>query len=190
MLTIGTGIGGGLILNGEIYRGATGAGAELGHIVIDVDGPPCQGNCPNHGCVETLASGTALGREGRAAAEREPDSALGRLLAEGETIDGKAVTEAALAGDATAIGVFDLIGSRLGVALTSFANIFEPDVIVIGGGVIAAGDLLLEPAREELARPRAAADERDAGPRRRARRRRRHDRRRGDGPDRARAGQG
>ncbi len=78
MLTIGTGIGGGLILGGEIYRGSTGAGAELGHTVIEADGPPCQGNCPGHGCVETLASGTALGREGRAAAEREPDSALGR----------------------------------------------------------------------------------------------------------------
>ena len=72
MLTIGTGIGGGLILGGQIYRGATGAGAELGHIVIQADGPPCQGNCPNHGCVEALASGTALGREGRAAAESPP----------------------------------------------------------------------------------------------------------------------
>jgi glucokinase len=151
MLTIGTGIGGGLVLNGEVYRGATGAGAELGHTVIEIDGPPCQGNCPGRGCVETLASGTALGREGRAAAEREPDSALGAMLAAGETIDGKAVTEVALAGDATARGVFDLVGSRLGVALASFANIFEPEVFVIGGGVIAAGDLLLDPARRELA---------------------------------------
>ena len=151
MLTIGTGIGGGLILGGEVYRGATGAGAELGHTVIEIDGPACQGNCPGRGCVETFASGTALGREGRAAAEREPGSVLGAMLAEGEEIDGKAVTEAALSGDATARGVFDLIGSRLGVALTSFANIFEPEVFVVGGGVIAAGDLLLEPARRELA---------------------------------------
>jgi glucokinase len=150
MLTIGTGIGGGLILGGEIYRGATGMGAELGHTVIEADGPPCQGNCPGRGCVETLASGTALGREGLTAAEREPDSALGAMLANGEEIDGKAVTEAAISGDATARAVFDLIGSRLGVALTSFANIFEPEVFVIGGGVIAAGDLLLEPARREL----------------------------------------
>jgi glucokinase len=150
MLTIGTGIGGGLILGGEIFRGATGAGAELGHVVIQVDGPPCQGNCPNHGCVESLASGTALGREGHAAAESAPDSALGKVLAEGKEVDGLVVTEAALAGDATAIGVFDLIGSRLGVACSSFANIFEPEVIVIGGGVIAAGDLLLDPARKEV----------------------------------------
>jgi glucokinase len=150
MLTIGTGIGGGLILGGEIYRGATGAGAELGHMAIQMDGPGCQGNCPSRGCVETFASGTALGREGRAAAESEPGSALGKLLAAGEEVDGKAVTVAAQAGDETAIGVFDLVGRRLGVALASFANIFEPEVIVIGGGVIAAGDLLLEPARAEL----------------------------------------
>jgi glucokinase len=150
MLTVGTGIGGGLILDGEVYRGATGAGAELGHTVIQADGPPCQGNCPNHGCVEALASGTALGREGRAIAESAPDSALGRLLAAGEEVDGKAVTEAALAGDATAIGVFELIGGRLGVACTSFANIFQPDAIVVGGGVMAAGDLLLDPARREV----------------------------------------
>ncbi len=150
MLTIGTGIGGGLILGGEVYRGSTGAGAELGHTVIEVDGPPCQGNCPGRGCVETLASGTAIGREGRAAAEREPASELGRMLAAGETIDGKAVTEVALGGDAAARGVFDLVGSRLGAALTSFANIFEPEVFVIGGGAIAAGDLLLDPARRTL----------------------------------------
>jgi glucokinase len=150
MLTVGTGIGGGLILGGEIYRGSTGAGAELGHVVIQVDGPPCQGNCPNHGCVESLASGTALGREGRAAAESSPDSALGKALAEGEEVDGRVVTEAALAGDTTAIEVFELIGGRLGVACSSFANIFQPNAIVVGGGVIAAGDLLLEPARREV----------------------------------------
>jgi glucokinase len=151
MLTIGTGIGGGLILGGEIYRGSSGAGAELGHVAIQMDGPGCQGNCPNRGCVEALASGTALGREALAAAESKPDSALGRLLAEGKSVDGRAATIAAQQGDEAAIEVFELIGSRLGVALASFANIFEPEVIVIGGGVIAAGDLLLDPARRELA---------------------------------------
>ncbi|HEY2717310.1 MAG TPA: ROK family protein [Solirubrobacterales bacterium] len=150
MLTVGTGIGGGLILGGELYRGSTGAGAELGHVVIQADGPPCQGNCPNHGCVESLASGTALGREGKAAAESSPDSALGKLLAEGGTVDGTAVTEAALSGDETAISVFELIGSRLGVACASLANIFQPNAIVVGGGVIRAGDLLLDPARREV----------------------------------------
>jgi len=150
MITVGTGIGGGLIVDGELFRGSSGAGAELGHVVIEADGPRCQGNCPGRGCVEALASGTALGREGRAAAEREPSSAIGRMLAAGEGVDGAAVTEAALAGDATSIAVFELIGSRLGVAFASFANIFDPDVIVVGGGVMAAGDLLLEPARREL----------------------------------------
>ncbi len=150
MLTIGTGIGGGLILGGEIYRGSTGAGAELGHMAIQMDGPGCQGNCPNRGCVEAFASGTALGREGLAAAGSNPDSALGKLLAAGEEVDGRAVTVAAQNGDETAIEVFELVGGRLGVALASYANIFEPEVIVIGGGVIAAGDLLLDPARREL----------------------------------------
>jgi glucokinase len=150
MLTVGTGIGGGLVLNGEIYRGSTGAGAELGHVVIQADGPPCQGNCPNHGCVEALASGTALGREGRAAAESSSDSALGKRLAEEGEVDGRAVTECALADDEVAIGVFELIGSRLGVACSSLANIFQPNAIVVGGGVIAAGNLLLEPARREV----------------------------------------
>jgi glucokinase len=150
MLTIGTGIGGGLVLGGELYRGSTGAGAELGHVVIDYAGPPCQGNCPNRGCVEVLASGTALGREGRIAAEAHPGSALGKALARGEAIDGRLVTEAAIAGDGIAVELVATIGRRLGVALSSLANVFDPDLIVIGGGASAAGDLLLEPAREQL----------------------------------------
>jgi glucokinase len=150
LLTIGTGIGGGLVLGGELYRGSTGAGAELGHVVIDQAGPPCQGNCPNRGCVEVLASGTALGREGRIAAEAHPGSVLGRTLARGEEVTGRLVTEVAIAGDGIAVEVIATIGRRLGVALSSLANIFEPEVIVIGGGVSAAGDLLLEPAREQL----------------------------------------
>ena len=150
MIALGTGIGGGMILGGKVYRGTHGAGAELGHMVVDIDGPPCQGNCPNHGCIEAVASGTALGREGRAAAERAPESALGRVLAEQGEVTGEAVTDAALAGDEAAREVVALIGRRLGVAFSSLANIFEPEVIVVGGGVIAAGELLLEPAREEL----------------------------------------
>lgn len=150
MITLGTGIGGGLVLGGELYRGSNGAGAELGHTVIDLDGPRCQGNCPNRGCIEAVASGTALAREGREAAERAPGSALGRALAEGEEITGEAVTEAALDGDQTAREVLALLGRRLGAAFSSFANTFDPDVIVVGGGVAAAGDLLLDPAREEL----------------------------------------
>jgi glucokinase len=149
MLTVGTGIGGGLILDGEVYRGSSGAAAELGHIVIIEDGLPCQGNCPNHGCVETYASGTALAREGKAAAEREPDSVLGKALAEGPIL-GRTVTELALSGDELATEVVTEAGRHLGAALCSLANIFDPDVFVIGGGVSAVGDLLLDPAREEL----------------------------------------
>ena len=149
MLTVGTGIGGGLVLGGEVYRGSTGAAAELGHIVVVEDGLPCQGNCPNHGCVETYASGTAIAREGKAAAEREPDSALGKALAKGPIV-GKTVTELAIQGDALAAEVVAEAGRHLGVALASLANIFDPDVFVIGGGVSAVGDLLLDPARHEL----------------------------------------
>jgi glucokinase len=151
MLTIGTGIGGGVIIGGELYRGSSGAASEPGHMVIDFDGPPCQGNCPNRGCLETFASGTALAREGREAAERHPDSALGRILAEGGSIDGKAVTDAANDGDRAAVAVVEEAGRRLGAGLSGLANIFEPAVIVIGGGVAKAiGERMLEPARAEL----------------------------------------
>ena len=149
LLTIGTGIGGGLILDGEVYRGSTGAAAELGHIVIDENGPPCQGNCPNHGCVEAMASGTAIAKAGQVVAEREPDSALGQALAKGPIV-GRTVTELALSGDEPAREVVAEAGRHIGVALSSLANVFDPDVFVIGGGVSAVGDLLLDPAREEL----------------------------------------
>jgi glucokinase len=149
MLTIGTGIGGGLVLGGEVFRGSTGAAAELGHIVIVEDGLPCQGNCPNHGCVETYASGTAIAREGRVAAEREPDSALGQALAVGP-ITGRTVTELAIGGDPLSRELIAEAGRHLGVALASLANIFDPDVFVIGGGVSVVGELMLAPARHEL----------------------------------------
>ncbi|MDP9190067.1 MAG: ROK family protein [Actinomycetota bacterium] len=150
MLTIGTGIGGGVIIDGELYRGSIGAASEPGHMVIDLNGPPCQGTCPNHGCIEALASGTALAREGTASAGTHPESALGLALAREGAVTGQTVTEAAIAGDQAAVEVMTLVGARLGVGLSSLANIFNPDVLVIGGGVIAAGDLLLEPARAEL----------------------------------------
>jgi glucokinase len=160
VLTIGTGIGGGLILRGQLYRGAIGAGAELGHIVIDLNGPPCQGNCPNHGCLESLASGTALAREALRIARERPDSGLGRALANGRELDGPLVTELAHDGDVAAIDAIELIGSRLGVAIASYVNIFNPEVVVIGGGVIGAGELLLNAARAEMLR-RALPPSRD-----------------------------
>jgi glucokinase len=151
MLTIGTGIGGGLVLGGSLYRGAMGAGAELGHTVIDVNGPRCQGNCPGRGCIEVMASGTALAREAVRIAGERPGSALAAALADGQALVGPLVTELAYDGDAAALEVLELIGTRLGAACTSFVNTFNPEVIVIGGGVMAAGDLLLEPARRVVA---------------------------------------
>jgi glucokinase len=151
VMTIGTGIGGGLIIGGEVYRGSIGAGAELGHIVIDMDGPPCQGNCPNRGCVEALASGTALAREATRIAQERPDSRLAAALGERGELAGPLITELAHDGDGAAIDAIALIGARLGVAIASLVNIFNPDVVVIGGGVIAAGELLLEPARQVVA---------------------------------------
>jgi glucokinase len=150
VLTIGTGIGGGLILDGRLYRGSVGSGAELGHTVIQADGPKCQGNCPNHGCVEVLASGTALAREATRLAREHPESGLAAATNEGYALAGPLVTELAHDGDAAAIEALELIGTRLGVALASFVNIFNPEVIVIGGGVMAAGELLLAPARAEM----------------------------------------
>ena len=160
MLTIGTGVGGGLVLGGEPYRGSIGAGAELGHTVIDYNGPRCQGNCPNRGCLEVMASGTALVREAHAAARDAPESALGRRLASGGELTGPMVTELAFDGDQTARRVIALIGRRLGVGIANFVNTFNPEVVVIGGGVIAAGDMLLEPARAEVAE-RALGPSRD-----------------------------
>ena len=151
MLTLGTGIGGATVVDGRLVRGARGAAGEWGHIVVDMDGPPCPGNCPGHGCLEAMASGLALAREGQAAAEAAPGSALGRELAEGRTITGALVTELAHDGDEAALAAVARVGRLLGVGLASIANALDPEVIVIGGGVIAAGDLLLEPARAELA---------------------------------------
>jgi glucokinase len=151
VLTLGTGIGGGLILRGELYRGAIGAGGELGHVVIDLHGPPCPGNCPNRGCAEALASGLALTREARRLAEQQPDSGLGRAVAQGRELEGPLVTELAHDGDPAAIAAIELIGSNLGVAVTNFVNIFNPQMVVVGGGVIAAGEFLLGPVRAEVA---------------------------------------
>jgi len=152
LLTLGTGIGGGIWMNGEIYRGATGAGAELGHMVVDIDGEPCPGSCPNRGCIESMASGTALGRLARDGAERHPDSALGRRLIERGAIDARDLEAAARAGDGVAVEAVELAGHYLGQALVALSNIFQPQVIVLGGGAIAFGEMLLGPARAEVER--------------------------------------
>jgi len=135
MLTLGTGVGGGLILDGKPYRGATGSGAELGHIVIDPDGPPC--GCGGHGHLESLAAGPAADRVARSLYGAESNAH--ELVRRGQAGDGEAVE--ALAG----------IGRYLGAGIASLVNIFEPELVVVGGGFGAAGELLLGPAREVLA---------------------------------------
>jgi len=151
VVTLGTGIAGGLILRDELYRGARGSAGELGHMVIELDGPPCHGNCPNHGCAEVYVSGTALVQEAQRLGAIRPGSGLEQILSENRTLAGPLITELAQAGDPAAIEAITLIGSRLGVVLGNLINIFNPQVIAIGGGVIAAGELLLEPARAVVA---------------------------------------
>lgn len=141
MLTLGTGVGGGVVIDGKIFRGATGLGAELGHTVIDPDGPPCQGTCPNRGCLETMCSGTALEREATARND-------------GRRVKGKEVVARARDGDAEALELLNELGRWLGIGISNFVNVFEPAHLVIGGGLSAAADLFLEAAVAE-ARSRA-----------------------------------
>ena len=151
LITLGTGIGGGLLLDGQVYRGAHGLGAELGHIVTDLDGPDCQGACPGRGCLEVLASGTAIGVAGREAGRAAPDSELGRRAADGREITGALVTELAHAGDRVAREALAEVGRRLGAGITTVVNALNPEIVVIGGGAVAAGELLLGPARAVVA---------------------------------------
>jgi glucokinase len=160
LLTIGTGIGSGMVLHGEVYRGWVGGGAEIGHMVVDMHGRPCQGNCPNWGCLESVASGSALVREASLSVARRPDTALGLALEAGRELTGPMITELAREGDPVARGAIETVGRALGVGIANVVNIFNPQVVVIGGGVSEAGDLLLDPAREVVAR-RALAPARD-----------------------------
>jgi glucokinase len=151
-LTVSTGIGAGLILNGQMYRGADGAAGELGHMTIDLHGPPH--NCGMIGCVEVLASGTAIARmahEAVAAGRSEP---LARLAAETGELTAHEVGRAAEAGDPAAQEILARAAQALGVGLANYVNIFNPEAIVIGGGVTRIGARLLQPAFE-LAKSRA-----------------------------------
>jgi glucokinase len=156
MFTLGTGVGGGVVIDHAIFRGATGLGAELGHQVIDYDGPECPGTCPNRGCLEALCSGKALERDATAVAREHPDSVLGRILAQsgGDKVGGRDVVAAARDGDPDALVLFERLGTFLGVGLSDAINTFEPQHIVIGGGLSQAADLFLDRACEE-ARSRA-----------------------------------
>lgn len=151
MLTVGTGIGGGVVTGGQLLRGASGGGAELGHMVIQFDGPPCGGDCPGFGHFEWYASGNAIGRAGSASALANPESVLGRQQLAGREITGALVTEVAHDGDAHAVDAVEQVGRVLGLGIVTLVNVFNPEIVVIGGGAVAAGDLLLGPARSVLA---------------------------------------
>jgi glucokinase len=152
MYTLGTGVGGGVIIDGAIFRGATGLGAELGHVVIDWDGPACPGACPNHGCLEALCSGLALERDATEFAEDHPESRLGELLEESDNgkVRGRDVVAAARDhGDEDSLRLLEQLGTYLGVGLSGAINTFEPEHIVIGGGLSQGADFFLDRARDE-----------------------------------------
>ena len=145
MLTIGTGVGGGLVLEDRLVRGAGGMAGELGHIAVLEGGPPCP--CGATGCLEAMSSGTAIAqmaRDAQAAGRLRPGSALTGIAT--EELTGKAVTVAAHAGDQDAIEILATAGRWLGVGIASLVAAFDPEMVVVGGGAMQAGHLLLEPA--------------------------------------------
>ena len=153
MLTIGTGVGGGIVVNNQLYRGAFGIAAEFGHLRVVPEGHLC--GCGARGCFEQYASGSALRRHAREAISASPDLAR-NLLARGDgTIDGltgQAITEAARDGDAVALAAFQTTAQYLGAGIASLAVLLDPSCVVIGGGVIDAGEILLAPTREAMKR--------------------------------------
>jgi glucokinase len=151
MITVGTGIGGGIVVDGKLYRGAHGFAAEIGHFVVDPGGARC--GCGNRGCWEQVASGTAITRAGRAAATRHAHSAIVALSGgDPDAVTGAMVTEAARGGDTVCRGIFVEVGHALGVGIAGLVNVLDPEVVVVGGGAAEAGDLLLAPARDAFHR--------------------------------------
>jgi len=153
MLTVGTGIGGGIVVNGALYRGAFGIAAEFGHMRVVPEGHIC--GCGARGCFEQYASGNALLRHAREAINASPEVAR-NLLSRGDGtvagLTGQAITEAARDGDPVALAAFNTTGQWLGAGIASLAVLLDPACVVIGGGVIDAGEILLKPTRESLKR--------------------------------------
>jgi glucokinase len=154
LLTLGTGVGSGIISNGRLIRGATGAGAEFGHTIVDPEGPQC--NCGLRGCVEQFASGQAIARMGREAVGADPDSTILAFADSIESITAQDVAKAARQLDESARDVMRRAGLMLGIAMSNLANLFDPEVIVLGGSVVRAGEPFLGPARDQLAEMTAA----------------------------------
>jgi glucokinase len=150
MFTVGTGVGGGVVIHGRIYRGATGGAGELGHTIVGLDlagSVPSPMTFPQPGSLEFAASGHALDRLAREAANLHPESLLGRLCAEGKPVLGADAVAAAHEGDPSAARMVEIWGERLGIGIANAINTFDPEEVVIGGGAAQAGNLLLEPAR-------------------------------------------
>jgi glucokinase len=150
VLTVGTGIGAGIMLGGQLQRGHAGLGGEIGHIIVNPDGSRC--GCGNTGCLEAMASGTALGRAGREAAAADPGGTLATLAGGPDKVTGQVVFDAAQRGDRTACELFGQIGYWLGVGIASVVNLLDIERVVVGGGLVTAGELLLAPARESFGR--------------------------------------
>ncbi|MFC1897547.1 ROK family protein [Chloroflexota bacterium] len=149
LLTVGTGIGGGIIINGRLYSGASGSAGEIGHMTIDVNGPRC--NCGNTGCLETLASGTAVTREAIRRIRQGERSSLTEIVGGVvENITAEKVSTAAQGGDLLASDVILRAATYLGIGIVNLVNIFNPEMIIIGGGMVKMGDLLLNPARQAV----------------------------------------
>ena len=179
MLTLGTGVGGGVVNDGLTFRGAHGLGAELGHIAINPDGPPCPGNCPNRGCLEAYCSGQALERDATELATDKPDSPLASRIGPDGKVSGREVVAAADEGDPDALLLMENFARMLGIGIANYVNIFEPARLAIGGGLSRASHLFLDRAiREAEARALPGALEAGIGAARRGRRRRGRDRRR------------
>jgi glucokinase len=162
LVTVGTGIGGGLVLDGRLYHGEHGFAGELGHLIVDPDGDRCA--CGNRGCLEAMASGSTLGRLGREAAAGDPEGRLASLAGGPGLVTGEVVFAAAAEGDKAALALFERVGHWLGVGIASLVTIFDPDLVVVGGGVAATGELLLGPARASFERYVHARDHRDLPP--------------------------
>ncbi len=149
-ITLGTGVGGGIIIDGKVYSGFKSAGAELGHMVIMVDGEQC--TCGRKGCWEAYASATALIRQTIQAAKENPDSLINKLVdGDMSRIDAKTAFDAAKQGDETGKKVVEKYIGYIAEGLTNIMNIFSPEVVVIGGGVCKEGEYLLKPLREKVA---------------------------------------
>jgi glucokinase len=154
MLTVGTGVGGGLVLGGRIYRGAIGGAGELGHTIVGLDlagAVPAPMSFPQPGSLEFVASGHALDRLAQQAANVNKDSVLGRLRDEGKPVLGSDAVAAAHAGDVAAARMVEIWGQRVGIGVANVVNTFDPEEVVIGGGASLAGDLLLTPAKRVAA---------------------------------------